>query len=69
MANRACQSVGADALNTDNIKQCEKYVSSIQRRLDKAVAGNNKSKIRWYTHILSKKSRAVKVLAVHLSLS
>jgi len=65
MANRACQSVGADVFSTDNIKRCEKYVSSIQRRLDKAVAGNNKSKIRWYTHILSKKSRAVKILAVH----
>jgi len=65
MANRACQSVGTDVFSTDNINRCKKYVSSIQRRLDKAVAGNNKSKIRWYTHILSKKSRAVKILAVH----
>jgi len=29
------------------------------------VANNDKSKIRWYTHLLSKKSRAVKILAVY----
>ena len=61
MANTACQPVEADVFSANNIKQCEKYVSSIQRKLDKAVADNDKSKIRWYTHLLSKKSRAVKV--------
>lgn len=30
-----------------------------------AVADNNKSNIRWYTHILSKRSRAVKILSVY----
>jgi len=43
----------------------EKYVSLIQRKLDKAVADDNKSKIHWFTHILSHKSRAVKILAVY----
>ena len=65
MANTACQPVGTDVFGTNNIERCKKYVSSIQSKLDKAVAGNNKSNIRWYTHILSKKSRAVKILAVH----
>ena len=65
MANTACQPIGTNIFNADNIKSCEKYVSSIQSKLNKAVADNNKSKIRWYTHILSHKSRAVKILAVH----
>jgi len=58
-----------------NIRNCEKYVSSMQKKLDRAVAvrlwssgfirDNNKSDIRWFTHILSKKSKAVRILAVH----
>jgi len=65
MATTACQPIGTDIFSADNRTRCEKYVSSIQRKLDKAVADNNKSNIRWYTHILSHKSRAVKILAVH----
>jgi len=65
MAQTACQPIGTNIFNADNIRNCEKYVSSIQRKLDKAVADNNKSKIRWYTHLLSHKSRAVKILAVY----
>ncbi|TET24698.1 MAG: group II intron reverse transcriptase/maturase [Candidatus Bathyarchaeum sp.] len=65
MANTAYQPIGTDIFNATNIKACEKYVSSIQRKLDKAVADNNKSNIRWYTHLLSHKSRAVKILAVY----
>jgi len=78
MANTAIQPIGTDIkdegeayilFSAENIRNCEKYVSSMQRKLDRAVADNNKSDIRWFTHILSKKSRAVKILAVHLSLS
>ena len=76
MATTACQPIGtncktqssvseANIFSASNIKNCEKYVSSIQRKLDKAVAENNKSNIRWYTHLLSHKSRAVKILAVY----
>jgi len=65
MANKACTLFGTDTFSAENIRNCEKYVSSIQRKLDKAVADNNKTKIHWYTHILSHKSRAVKILAVH----
>ena len=65
MATTACQPVGTDIFSSNNIKQCEKYVCSIQRKLDKAVANNDKGKIRWYVHLLSKRSRAVKILAVY----
>jgi len=65
MASTACKLLGTDTFSAENIRNCEKYVSSIQRKLDKAVADNNKSKIHWYTHILSHKSRAVKILAVY----
>jgi len=65
MANTACQPIGTNIFSAVNIKACEKYVSSIQGKLDKAVADNNKSNIRWYTHLLSHKSRAVKILAVY----
>jgi len=69
MANTAFQPNGSDIFNAENIRNCEKYVSLMQKKLDRAVADNNKSDIRWFTHILSKKSKAVKILAVHLSLS
>jgi len=65
MAYTAYQPIGTDIFSASNIKDCERYVSSIQGKLDKAVADNNKSNIRWYTHLLSHKSRAVKILAVH----
>jgi len=64
MANTAIQPTGANIFSAENIRNCEKYVSSMQKKLDRAVADNNKSDIRWFTHILSKKSRAVKILAV-----
>ena len=65
MANTAYQPIGVSIFNADNIRNCEKYVNSIQGKLDKAVADNDKSNIRWYTHLLSHKSRAVKILAVY----
>ena len=61
----ACQTSGLDIFSPNNIRSCERYVLSIQRRLDKAVANDDKPKIRWYTHLLVKKSRACKVLAVY----
>jgi len=65
MANTAIQPIGTNAFSAENIRNCEKYVSSMQKKLDRAVADNNKSDIRWFTHILSKKSKAVRILAVH----
>ena len=59
------QTSGFDIFSHDNINACENYVRSIQRRLDRAVANDDKPKIRWYTHLLMKRSRAAKVLAVY----
>ena len=47
-----------------NIRKCEEYVISMQKRLDKAVANNDTEKIRIISNILLKRSHAVKVLAV-----
>ena len=62
---KSCQTGGFDNFSHDNIIVCEKEVRSIQERLDKAVANGDKTKIRWYIHLLSKKSKAVKTLAIH----
>lgn len=61
----ACHLTQSDTFSTANISACEKYVLKIQRRLDKAVANDDKPNIRWYTHLLMKRSRAVKILSVH----
>ena len=63
--NASCQPNETEIFSTANIRQCKRYIRSIQRKLDKAVASGDKTKIRWYCHILSKRSRAVKILAVH----
>ena len=55
----------SNVFTAKNIRQCQKYVSTIQMRLDKAVENDDKPKIKFYTHILSKRSRAAKILAVH----
>ena len=49
----------------ENVRNCEKYVISIQKRLDRAVASDNSKRIRHLTNILTKQSRAVKILSVH----
>ena len=51
--------------NTENIRNCERYVFSIQQRLDKAVATNNVKRIQHIFDLLTKRSKAVKILAVH----
>ena len=61
----ACQTNGFGTFSQENIIECENHVRSIQERLDRAVANDDKPKIRWLTHLLSKKSRAVKILAIH----
>ena len=48
-----------------NIRNCEQYVFSIQQRLDKAVATNNVKRIQHIFDLLTKRSLAVKILAVH----
>ena len=51
--------------SAENIRNCERYVLSIQKRLDRAVATNNSKRIRHLTDLLTKKSQAVKILAVY----
>ena len=60
-----CQTTGFDMFSPLSIKKFENRVRSIQWKLDKAVANDDKDLIRWCAHILSKKSRAVKILAVN----
>ena len=51
--------------NAENIRNCEHYVFSMQQRLDKAVATNNVKRIQHIFDLLTKRSQAVKILAVH----
>ena len=54
-----------DLFNAENIRNCERYVFSIQQRLDKAVATNNVKRIQHIFDLLTKRSKAVKILAIH----
>jgi RNA-directed DNA polymerase len=63
--NASCQPNETEIFSAANIRQCRRYVRSIQRKLDRAVASGDKASIRWYYHILSKRSQAAKILAVH----
>ncbi|MBD3181373.1 hypothetical protein GF312_03710 [Candidatus Poribacteria bacterium] len=47
-----------------SLKRCQDYVFKMQRRLDKAVRDNNIYRIRHITHLLSRRSSAVKILAI-----
>lgn len=58
-----CQSIGVDMFSAENIRGCEKHVLAMQRRLDKAVADNNKEGIRETFDLLTKRSKAVVILA------
>ena len=51
--------------SAENIRNCEQYVFSMQQRLDKAVATNNVKRIQHIFDLLTKRSQAVKILAVH----
>ena len=57
------QSVGVDTFFAENIRDCEQHVLSMQRRLNKAVADNDKEGIRETFDLLTKRSKAVVILA------
>lgn len=63
METRRTQEV--NIFNAENIRNCERYVFSIQQRLDRAVATNNAKCIRHIFDLLTKRSFAVKILAVY----
>jgi RNA-directed DNA polymerase len=46
-----------------NIRSCEEYIISIQRKLDRAVADNDKSSIRQLFDLLTNRSKAVRMYA------
>lgn len=60
----AYQPYGENLFSAENIRNCERTILSIQRRMDKAVADNDKDSIRETFNLLTKKSTAVRVLAV-----
>ena len=60
-----CQTTGLGVFSPQSISNFENHVLSIQMKLDNAVANDDKDLIRWYVHLLSRKSRAVKILAIH----
>lgn len=57
------QSIGVDTFSAKNIRNCEKHVFTMQRRLDKAVADNDKNSIRETFDLITKRSNAVRILA------
>ena len=59
-----CQTAGLDIFSKGSLSECERYVRGVQRKLDRAVADGDKSRIRGYTRCLNK-SKAVKILAIH----
>ena len=63
METRRTQEV--NIFRAENIRTCERYVFSIQRRLDRAVATNDVKRIRHIFDLLTKRSFAVKILAVY----
>lgn len=58
-----CIPIVDNIFGAENIRNCQEYVISIQRRLDKAVADNDTKGIRETFDLLAKKSDAVKILA------
>jgi len=45
MRKAICQPTDKNIFDTQNIRRCEKYVLTVQRKLDKAVANDDKPKI------------------------
>ena len=57
------QSIGVNTFSIENIRNCEKHVLTMQRRLDKAVADNDQNSIRETFDLITKRSTAVRILA------
>ena len=45
----SCQPIESAVFSASNIARCERYVRSIQRKLDRAVAQDDNAKRRWCT--------------------
>ena len=60
-----CRTQEENIFSAENIRNCEQYVFSIQQRLDRAIAANNVKRIRHILDLLTKRSKAVKILATY----
>jgi RNA-directed DNA polymerase len=65
-AMQTLQPCEEDIFDISNRKRCAKYVLSMQRQLDKAVANGEKGKIRFISYLLTRVSKAVKVMSTQL---
>ena len=61
---QAYQPIGAGIFSAENIRNCQEHVLSVQRRLDEMVANSDKEGIRQTFNLLTRKSKAVRILAV-----
>ncbi len=62
-AMQTVQPYDEDIFDISNRKRCAKYVLPMQRKLDKAVANGEKGKIRHISYLLTRISKAVKIMA------
>ena len=60
-----CRTHKENIFNAENLRNCKQYVFSMQQRLDRAVATNNVRRIRHILDLLTRRSQAVKILAVY----
>ena len=54
-----------DKFAASNRRRCERYVNRMQRQIHKAVEAGNWRKARYLTYLLTRRSRATKLLATH----
>lgn len=62
---QTCQPIDDGVFSAANRRRCERYVLKMQRKLDQAVANGDKAKIRFLTHLLTRRSLAVKILSTY----
>ncbi len=56
--------ISENVFTAENIRNCQKHTFKIQRKLDNAVANDDKNKIREIVDLLAKKSLSTKIQAV-----
>lgn len=54
-----------DQFSASNRRECEKYVNKMQRQIHKAVEAGNWRKARYLIYLLTRRSRAMKILATY----
>jgi RNA-directed DNA polymerase len=56
---------GEDIFSGENRRQCEKYVLKMQRQIHKAVEAGKVRKAKYLTYLLTRRSKATKILATY----